>query len=79
MSKQSLVVPAVGVATLLGGGLYMFSGRSRTEPLDNETKKRQQSDARRDLTGGGAGVGGNAQVMGAERESFLYTSSQPPP
>lgn len=66
MSKQSFAAPAVAVAALLGGGVYMFSGRSASEAPDNVTKKRQQADAKRDLTGGGAGVGGTAQVMGAE-------------
>ncbi|KAH7350162.1 hypothetical protein B0T11DRAFT_138537 [Plectosphaerella cucumerina] len=71
MSKQSFAVPAVAVATLLGGGVYMFNKNGRPEASavpssSDESKKRQQANAKRDLAGGGVGVGGTAQVMGAE-------------
>jgi hypothetical protein len=78
MSKQSFAVPAVAVATLLGGGVYMFNKNGRPEASavpssSDESKKRQQANAKRDLAGGGVGVGGTAQVMGAEGK-FQHTS-----
>ncbi len=77
MSRQSFAIPAVAVATLLGGGVYMFNKNGRPEASavpssSDESKKRQQANAKRDLAGGGVGVGGTAQVMGAEGKS-LYT------
>lgn len=87
MSRSKLTAPVLGAAALLGGGLYVTSGRKgnpsgadaaqqipdqsqQPRPDADEVaqaqKRREHNNGKRDLLGGGVGVGANANTGGTE-------------
>lgn len=72
--------PALGVAAVLGGGIYLMRGRSSSkQDATNDpagvARKKEQANAKRDLGLGGAGVGGNKVTGGTEIASGMASGN----
>jgi len=85
MSGSKYTTPALAAAAIIGGGIYMTrsgnpGARTQTKPQsegDDVARKREHADAKRDMVGGGAGVGNNKMTMGPEVGAGIKYTDNP--